>query len=250
MLRYNNINMLFVFIVLIFSLLIYTSGFPWWSLWIVLFFYAGLLVIGSVFIQLHFYIKSLTKLRDKDSILLTFDDGPDEVNTSKMLDLLDRYKAKAVFFLIGEHIAQHPNLVRKIHKRGHIIGNHSFSHSNLFPVFSVNKMLSEIEETNDLVERIIGEKPKYYRPPFGVTNPRAARLLKRSGMISVAWSYRSYDGGNKSKAKIIQDVKSKIKGGEIMLFHDNRAQTLEILEEVLPWLSERYHLDVNLKNAV
>lgn len=111
-------------------------------------------------------------------------------------------------------------------------------------------MLGELEETNDLIERITGEKPKYFRPPFGVTNPRFARLLKRSGMISVAWSYRSFDGGNKPKSKIIQDIKQKIKGGEILLFHDNRAQTLEILEEVLPWLNEQYHLDTDLKNAL
>jgi len=250
MLRYNNINILFILIVLILGLLIYTSGFPWWSLLIVLFLYSGLLVLGSVFIQLNFYIKSLTKLQDKKSVLLTFDDGPDKINTPKMLDILDQYNAKAAFFVIGDRIVQHPNLVMEIHQRGHIIGNHSYSHSNRFPIFSVNKMLGELEETNDLIERITGEKPKYFRPPFGVTNPRFARLLKRSGMISVAWSYRSFDGGNKPKAKIVQDIKQKIKGGEILLFHDNRAQTLVILEEVLPWLSQNFELNTNLKKAI
>jgi len=250
MLRYNNINILFILIVLILGLLIYTIGFPWWSLLIVLFLYSGLLVLGSVFIQLNFYIKSLTKLQDKKSVLLTFDDGPDEVNTIKMLDLLDQYSAKAAFFIIGEHIEQHPKLVKEIHNRGHIIGNHSYSHSNQFPIFSVNTMLGELEETNDLIERITGEKTKFFRPPFGVTNPRFARLLKRSGMVSVAWSYRSFDGGNKAKVKIIQDIKRKIKGGEILLFHDNRARTLEILEEVLPWLSQNFELNTNLKKAI
>lgn len=135
MLRYNNINVLFILIVLILVLLIYTSGFPWWSLIVVFVVYSALLVIGSVNIQLNFYIKSLTKLEDKKSILLTFDDGPDEVNTPKMLDLLDQYKAKAAFFMIGDRIVQHPNLVKEIHQRGHIVGNHSYSHSNRFLFF-------------------------------------------------------------------------------------------------------------------
>lgn len=250
MLRYNNINILFILIVLVFSALIFTNDFPWWSLLIVLFIYLHILVLGSIIIRWNFYTHSLTQLKDKSSILLSFDDGPDELNTIKILNLLDKYQAKAVFFLIGVHIEKYPILVKEIQSRGHIIGNHSYSHYNKFPIFSVNKMLGEIEETNDLIERAIGEKPQYFRPPFGVTNPRINRLLKRSGMKSVAWSYRSFDGGNRPKTKIIQDIKRKIKGGEILLFHDNRVQTVEILEEVLPWLKERFNLNTNLENAI
>jgi len=250
MLRYNNINILFIFIVLIFGALIFTSAWPWWSLMIVLILYSSILILGSIFIQLNFYTKSLTKLKDKNSILLSFDDGPHELSTPKFLDLLDKYHAKAAFFMIGTQVEKHSEIVKEIFDRGHIIGNHSYSHSHWFDIFSVNKMLGEVEETNDLIERTIGEKPLYFRPPFGVTNPRIHRLIERSGMKSVAWSYRSYDGGKRSKDKIIRDVKKKIKGGEILLFHDNRAQTLEILEEILPWLDEHFNLNTNLKNAI
>jgi peptidoglycan/xylan/chitin deacetylase (PgdA/CDA1 family) len=167
-----------------------------------------------------------------------------------ILELLERYQTKAVFFMIGKQVEENTDLVKEIHQKGHEIGNHSFYHSNRFSVFSVNKMLGEVEETNELIERTIGEKPVYFRPPFGVTNPRIHRLIKRSGMKSVAWSFRSFDGGKKSKESIIKSIKNKIKGGEILLFHDNRKQTVEILEEVLPWLHQNYNLNSNLENAV
>lgn len=247
MLKYNNINILFILIVLIFSTFIYANVFLWWSILIVIAIYLLVLILGSVFIQLNIYTQSICKIEDKENILLTFDDGPDEINTPKTLDLLDQFQAKAVFFLIGQQVEQYPELVKEIHERGHLIGNHSYSHSNRFPIFSTNKMLGEIEETNDLIKRAIGEEPIFFRPPFGVTNPRINRLIKRSGMKSVGWSFRSYDGGNRPKEKIIESVKNKVRGGEILLFHDNRAETIEILKEVLPWLDENFDLSSNLK---
>lgn len=246
MLKYNNINILFIFIVLIFVALIFTSAIPWWSLLIVLFLYMIILVLGSVFIHLNFYTQSITKLDDPNSILLTFDDGPDEKNTLKVLDLLDKYQAKAAFFLIGKQVEKYPEIVKEIYGRGHIIGNHSYSHSHWFDVFSVNRMLGEVIETNDLIERTIGENPLFFRPPFGVTNPRINSLINRSGMKSVAWSFRSLDGGSRPAEKIIENVKHKIKGGDILLFHDNRDKTLKILEVILPWLKERYQLNTKL----
>lgn len=212
--------------------------------------YLMVLVSGSVFIRLNFYTQSICRIIDKKNILLTFDDGPDEINTPKILDLLDQFQVKAVFFLIGRQVEQWPELVKEIHKRGHLIGNHSYSHSNRFPIFSTIKMLGEIEETNDLIHRITGEKPIFFRPPFGVTNPHISRLIKRSGMKSVAWSFRSYDGGNRVKEKIVENVKRRIKGGEILLFHDNRTQTVEILREVLPWLDKNFNLNSNPETQI
>lgn len=249
MLKYNNINLLFIAIVLIFSALIYTIHLPWWILIIIFFIYTIVLVLGSVFIRLNFYTFSLSKLKDDKSVLLTFDDGPDQNYTPQILDLLDQYQAKAAFFLIGKNIIGNEKVVKEIYRRGHIIGNHSYSHSPYFDIYSVDRMLKEVEQTQKMIEEITGEKPIYFRPPFGVTNPRINRLIERSGMKSVAWSFRSFDGGKRSGEKIIHNVKRNIKGGEIMLFHDNRAQSVEILSELLPWLSQNFNLNTNLDKA-
>ncbi len=249
MLKYNNINLLFIAIVLIFLALIFTTHLPWWILIPIFIVYSSVLVLGAVFIRLNFYIFSLSKLKDNKSVLLTFDDGPHEKYTLQVLDLLDQYQAKAAFFLIGKNITGNDEIVKEIIRRGHIMGNHSYSHSPYFDIFSVKKMVTEVELTSGMIEKIIGKKPAYFRPPFGVTNPRINRLLKRSGMKSVAWSFRSFDGGQRPKEKIIESVKRNIKGGEILLFHDNRATSVAILEEILPWLSQNFNLNTNLDHA-
>lgn len=247
MLTYNKINPLFIVIVLILSGLIYTSLIPWWSLLLTIIVYLSLLAIGAVFIQYQFYIRSACRLNDSNFLLFTFDDGPHPVITPQILDLLDQYKIKAVFFMIGSQIEKYPDIVESVYKRGHQIGNHSYSHSVWFDLFSVRKMSAEVEKTNRLIEEIIQNKVRFFRPPFGVTNPLVARMIRKTGMKSVGWSFRSFDGGSRSKERIIKYIHQQIRGGEILLFHDNRMKTIEILKEILPDLSSRFNLNSNLE---
>ncbi len=96
-------------------------------------------------------------------------------------------------------------------------------------------MIIEIEKTNDLIEKTIGKKPTLFRPPFGVTNPLLAKAIKTTGVISLGWSLRSWDTNGKID-KVVSRLKRKVQAGDIILFHDNRENTPEILSRFLPYL--------------
>ena len=242
MLNFKNTTLLFALVFLIILILWTLQMIPFYFGWFALAIYMLIIVLGVVFIQWNFYVKSIKRLPNKKQVLLSFDDGPDPVLTPLILDILDDYQAKAIFFVIGEQAEKSPLLLKEIKRRGHIIGNHSYSHSNFFDFFSVKSMIAEVEKTNEIITKTIETKVSYFRPPFGVTNPRIAKMLNKTGMKSVAWSFRSYDGGGRSKDKIIKKMKNKMRGGDILLFHDNRNQTPDILKEALPWLVERFEL--------
>lgn len=246
MLSYRNINKLFIAIILLLLILAGNQWIPIYIMIIPFILYILALTYGVVNIRADFYLKSIQTLKNKDQILLTFDDGPHPIYTPLILDLLDQYEAKAIFFVIGEHAEKTPLLLQEIKARGHRIGNHSWSHDPYFDFFSVNRMVDEIKRTNEVIEKITGEKPLYFRPPFGITNPRIAKLLHKTGMKSVSWSYRSYDTKSRSNERIIAEIQEKIDGGEILLFHDPISRTFVILKEILPWLKEKYNLKADV----
>lgn len=201
-------------------------------------FYISLLVMGSASIRFNFYLKSLKRAAVPGKVVgLTFDDGPDEKITPKILELLDLYNIKAGFFCVGSKIEESPEIVKTVFNKGHIIGNHSYSHSKIFDLRSTKNMIIEIERTNELIKKTIGKKPTLFRPPFGVTNPLLAKAIKKTGVISLGWSLRSWDTNGKIN-KVVNRLKRKVHSGDIILFHDNRENTVEILSRFLPYLVE------------
>jgi peptidoglycan/xylan/chitin deacetylase (PgdA/CDA1 family) len=248
MLKFSFLNKVFLAIFVVFSLLRAFKIAPFYFLFFPLISYVGFLVWGSAEITLNFYFDSIHRLKSKQHVLLTFDDGPHPVFTRQILDLLDDYDVKSIFFVMGNQAKEHAGLLKEMVRRGHLIGNHSYHHSTMFDLFPLRRMKYEIEKTNQVIEKITGQKPVYFRPPFGITNPRLARVLKQTGMISVGWSFRSFDGGKRSNEKIMSQLTKKISGGEIVLFHDNRARTVELLKTALPFLSRRFELNNNNLN--
>jgi len=246
MLSYRKINILFIAIILVLLILAIAEFITIFIIIIPVLLYILLLTYGVMNIRADFYLKSIQTLRNNDHVLLSFDDGPDPIYTPLILDLLDQYEAKAIFFVIGEQASKMPFLLKEVKARGHMIGNHSWSHNTYFDFFSVNKMISEVNRTNAILEEITGEKPVFFRPPFGITNPRIAKLVKKTGMKSVSWSFRSYDTKSRSDERIIKEIKKKIQGGDILLFHDPIPRTYEVLKEILPWLKENYILENKL----
>jgi len=199
-------------------------------------FYILLLVSGSSSIRFNFYLKSLKRAHtNKKIISLTFDDGPDAVVTQQILQILKNYNIPAAFFCVGEKIEKNPDLLREVYGDGHIVGNHSYSHSKIFDLRSTKNMVKEIEITNKIIEQTIGKKPTLFRPPFGVTNPLLAKAIKRTGVISMGWSLRSWDTNGKIDS-VVERLRRKVHPGDIILFHDNRTNTVEILNRLLPYL--------------
>ncbi len=208
---------------------------------------SGVMFYLSWSISLGFYLRSVCCNRDKRGcVALTFDDGVDEVLTPPLLDLLDRYGAKASFFIIGEKAKRYPHIVEMIHQRGHSIGNHSMHHKGSFPMQSSEAIYREIEECNAAIESIIGERVRYFRPPFGVTNPMVGSAVRRSGLCSVGWSVRSFDTMNHSVERVVSRVIGQIQGGDIVLMHDNREGVLDLVERILRYLESNNYRVVSI----
>jgi peptidoglycan/xylan/chitin deacetylase (PgdA/CDA1 family) len=208
--------------------------------------YILMLFFGVVFTQLNLFVDhELAGDARYNEIALSFDDGPNPESTEKVLSKLSRYGVKATFFIIGKNAEKHPELVEKIVEAGHIVGNHSYHHSKKFDFIKTKEIVAEIEKANTVIQNIIGKKPLYFRPPFGITHPRIARAIRQTKMKPVAWSLRTYDT-TRSKEKVIKLLKKKLNGGDIILLHDNHKEVLDILDFVIPFAEESGFKFVNI----
>lgn len=193
------------------------------------------LVWASADVGSNVYLKSVCKGAVKDKVVtLTFDDGPDELMTPKVLDVLKRYDIKAVFFLIGEKVDKNPDIVRRIVEEGHIVANHTYSHSGLFPLSGKGKVMQELQKCGESIKNAIGRYPLLFRPPFGVTNPIIGRAVNAQGLKTIGWSIRSLDTvDGKTRTEILCKVEAKLHPGAIILLHDRCAKSDELLESII-----------------
>ena len=198
--------------------------------------FVGLLSWGVFDIRLGYFVPTLCHLKNKQKrqVVLTFDDGPTEL-TPLFLDLLNRYEVKAIFFCIGRQIAQYPQIVQRIKDEGHLIGNHTYSHTpkNCFASSAV--MTQEIQQTDALLAQL-GIVTPYFRPPYGVTNPHIASAARRTGKRVIGWDIRSLDTVIKDETRLWSRVVSKLNQGNIILMHDTSERTLHVLEQLLKYL--------------
>lgn len=165
-------------------------------------------------------------------VALTFDDGPDPDYTEELLDGLKERNVKATFFLLGKQAEQYPEMVKRIHEEGHLIGNHSYSHVNL-ATLSATDAENQIRKTNEVLFKITGEYPEYLRPPFG-NKPQNVQCA--DDMVIVLWDVDPLDWCCESSAKVTQKVVKNTKENDIILLHDASASSvkaaLEIVDEL------------------
>ena len=186
------------------------------------------------------------KITDEKKIWLTFDDGPEKEVTEFILATLKKLNIKASFFLIGKNIQEFPELTKEIIKKGHIIGNHSFSHLNGFKskneeyIYDIELGQKLINEK--LVEMGITNKIKIFRPPYGRILPRQIKRLKENYKI-VMWDVFSWDfKKNISPEKIYNNVIDNVTEGSILVFHNNKKSLYNLkltLEDTLIKLKEK-----------
>ncbi len=210
---------------------------PRWGFWafFLLFLLVWVMAVASPGWQ--FFLPSITHGPRQDPrrpLCLSFDDGPDP-GTEKVLDLLKEKGVKAVFFVIGEKAENRPDLIRRIHAEGHVIGNHSYRHGFFFDLQSSRSMAAEIERTNAIIQGILGVQPRWFRPPYGVTNPPLAAALRATGMQSIAWSLRTRDTVARHPQLLEKKILSRLKPGDILLLHDNQP----LCHQILPSLIDR-----------
>jgi len=183
-------------------------------------------------------------------VVLTFDDGPDPEKTPIILDILDKYRVKATFFIIGKKIKGNENLVRQIIQKGHEIGNHSYEHSKLWDFHLSGTLRKDIQKTQDIIFDVTGMRIRYFRPPYGVINPMVHNALKGMDYHVIAWSKRSFDTILRSKNKILRRMTGNLKPGDIMLFHDTSKITLVLLEQIIVAIQKENYKIVSLDKLI
>lgn len=168
-------------------------------------------------------------------VALTFDDGPSPDYTEKLLDGLKKRNVKATFFLLGKQAESYPEIVKRIHDEGHIIGNHSYSHVNL-ATLSLTDAKNEISKTNEIIFKITGEYPEYLRPPFGNT-PKDSKCTE--DMVVVLWNVDPLDWCSGSSSKIVEKVVKNVKENDIILLHDASASSVAAALKIIDELTEQ-----------
>ncbi|MBN1547893.1 MAG: polysaccharide deacetylase family protein [Syntrophaceae bacterium] len=152
-------------------------------------------------------------------VALTFDDGPDPETTPVLLDLLDRYGVRATFFVTGERVKHHGELIADILKRGHTFGNHSYSHDVWLMCRTSERLGREIDEVGSVL-RSHGIISLAFRPPVGITSPRLGPVLRKRSLTCVNFSCRGNDFGNRLVRGLSKRILKKIKGDDILVLHD------------------------------
>lgn len=187
----------------------------------------------------NYFLKPVDEDGDKNVVLLTFDDGPKEKEMlTDILDTLDKYEAKAIFFVNGFRVRQNPDLLRLIDERGHAIGNHSYDHIVLKNESeeTVDRQLTGVQE---IVEETVGKKPVFFRPPNGAGNDYIKAKAAELGMLYMTWSNGSLDwADNRNNPDgVIRSVMDQLHPGSIILMHE-LPWTAEALDELLAKIKE------------
>src|SRR6266704_2233534 len=188
----------------------------------------GAIAYGAVYPRAQLFGSTICRTNSARKLALTFDDGPNPSITPKLLDLLNRYNAKATFFLIGQYVRECPELVQEIAARGHVVGNHTETHPNLFRR-SLREIRIELRLCHDAISNALGAPPKWFRPPFGLRNPW---LIPRMQPVT-----------DHAQRNLAVNSSSSARGqGDVLCLHDgahrqlngDRSRTLAALEYWLP----------------
>lgn len=220
---------------------------PWWCILIVLLIWFLITAYGVVNIRSGYFLKSLSSnpLIKEKKIAITFDDGPSH-NTLEILAVLQKFKVKGTFFCIGKQVEQYPDVTKKTIALGHVIGNHTYSHSQFIDVYSTEKFISEIERADAIIKKVSEKKTLLFRPPYGVTNPNIASAVEKTGHAVIGWNKRSFDTTIPSEKVVLKRITKNLKGGDVILLHDTKKITVTVLEQLLLFLERNKYTTVTI----
>lgn len=218
---------------------------------------AGVTAYGAVHPRAQLFGHAIFHTDRARKLAITFDDGPNPAITPKLLDLLDRYKAKATFFLVGKYVREAPALAKEIIARGHLVGNHTETHPNLF-FCGPEETRGELLRCSEAIGQATWEEPRWFRPPFGFRSPWLGQIALNYRMRTVLWTQLPGDWRAKSANWLIERLKPIVANarnlkqqgepsrpathGDILCLHDgdyakpnaDRERTLAALEYWLP----------------
>lgn len=157
--------------------------------------------------------------RGTKHLALTYDDGPNDPHTLKLLEVLARHDVKATFFCIGRYVRQRPEIVREVLQAGHLVANHTFTHP-LLTFKSNSELRKEFTDCRSALQDAIGPHSNLFRPPFGGRRPAVFRIARELGLEPVMWNVTGYDWNAPPAQKIERKCASQIRGGDVILLHD------------------------------
>jgi peptidoglycan-N-acetylglucosamine deacetylase len=178
--------------------------------------------------------------RGAKRMALTFDDGPNDPYTLRLLEVLAKNSVHATFFPIGRYVQQRPDIAREVAKAGHVIGNHTFSHPLL--IFeSETQIKAQLSQCRQALEDALGEYSNLFRPPFGGRRPAVFRVARKLGLEPVMWNVSGYDWNATSAAQIERKCARQVRGGDVFLLHDgghkafgtDRSHTIAATERMI-----------------
>jgi peptidoglycan-N-acetylglucosamine deacetylase len=152
-------------------------------------------------------------------LALTYDDGPNDPHTLRLLEVLAKHNLHATFFLIGRYVKRRPDLAREIAQAGHAIGNHTFSHPNLI-FASARQTRSELQDCQQSLHDAVGPHSQLFRPPFGGRRPVTLRVARSLGFEPIMWNVPGRDWTGKGAQYIEHQIHKQICGGSVILLHD------------------------------
>ncbi|HEV1993074.1 MAG TPA: polysaccharide deacetylase family protein [Candidatus Acidoferrum sp.] len=217
----------------------------------------GAFAYGAVHPRSQLFGRTICRTNSPRKLAITFDDGPNPSITPKLLDLLDRHNARATFFLIGCYVRECPELVKETVARGHLVGNHTETHPNLFRL-TRREIRIELRLCHDAISNALGSPPKWFRPPFGMRNPWVIPATRELGYRTAMWTLIPGDWREKpaewliprmqpiadhAQRNLSKDAHSQWSGeGDVLCLHDgahrelngDRSRTLAALEYWLP----------------
>jgi peptidoglycan/xylan/chitin deacetylase (PgdA/CDA1 family) len=179
-------------------------------------------------------------------LALTYDDGPNDPWTMRLLEVLAKHQVPATFFMLGKYVRERPEIARAVFAAGHAVGNHAYNHKNL--IFAGEATLrQELEETSKVIEDATGERPFLFRPPFGGRRPGTFKVVQELKMFPVMWRVTCFDWAAKSHEVILKHARQQIAGGEVVLLHDgghlrmgeDRSHTVRATDELIAEYKDR-----------
>jgi peptidoglycan/xylan/chitin deacetylase (PgdA/CDA1 family) len=197
------------------------------------------------------YGRTLTRCPEANQLALTFDDGPNDVHTEHLLEVLGRHKVKATFFLIGRFVAMRPQVARAIAEGGHLIANHTYSHPNLL-FLSRSQVLRELSDCSKAIADATGVDARFFRPPFGARRPAVLQEAREFGLEPVMWDVTCFDWRRTTADRVEAHARKRIERdrgrGHIVLMHDgghtdmgvDRSHTVEATESLIQRYKDDY----------
>jgi len=191
-------------------------------------------------------------------IALTIDDGPDPEVTPEVLAQLARHGAHATFFCVGERVERFADLAREIVRRGHSIENHSQRHRHDFSLLGPRGMRAEIARAQEVIDRVTGSSPRFFRAPAGLRNPFLEPVLAHLGLRLASWTRRGFDTVNGDADAVYRRLANPLRGNDILLLHDGNAARapngnpviLEVLPRLLDTIAANRLRTVTLRSAL